>query len=933
MKEIKKIWADFINSNNQFLRLCIGAFIGIFFGLIVFTLLIYFQPIENKAVDLTSGLVYMVDDNISNRLFALNVFLCFSFLSFIAFSLWPFSLTISNLLSNIKFPYYLFRRIIQFFAKNINVFLNILPAKNLNLERRVWLKYFFLALFFSYCIPPALSYLAILNPFFEITSRAIFIEQIALSIFVIFLWLFYPKQALKKFNFFAQFFVLPFFLIIFPAKIFTPQGLYFVNSIKLNIVFALLILCSIFDIIRRAKFNIGKKYFSPFALFAILLALVWHAGPIFAPMDNTYEFGSRLPAVWMSNLGLMRLFEDSYITYGLWDYLSINIGPFLFDKFDLTFASLGGAYVSMISSAIIFILARRLIPTCAAFIITLFVIPNGNLAMPIIFMLILLQKELLARPKLWIFVWGVLCALYPFARIPQGALAAAASFPAAAYQVFMVYKNNKKDFYQVIIFGAVLAFLVMVFPFGGYFKGIVRIVLETGTVNGVFAGTPFRQVFKMSFSQILHIIIFFIMPILAFICGYFIYKKNEFPKRSNFIFCFISTFSFFYCLFAISYSFSRIWDLSYARYTQSISIVSFVIFISLWAFFNDRKIKVLGSIFLMLLLCFSSLSIPTLKFSSGKYAVAGDIKNGKDFGVAMVGEGIFEASYAQEYQLVKKYLDEILSPDETFLNLTMDGNFYFVLDRKLWLEYPNWYVYPGNVPQRRAVDELEKRNIKVSLFDKRDVDDSLNINTRAYHLYRYALLNGLPFSISGNKTIVMPKEYFEKIGERAPNDFETFKIWDRHFARANNTNKNYDAETELFFANLPIVWGRSFKKFEPNLIEIKAIENFKPTDLTSDFVYNFGEDLDGRSVGLLYIDISNISAKDTAYLKISWINNDLPNEINEIVFIAHKGINLVPIDAAPRWLLAKRIGSIKIESDDKTLFSIKNIKLFDRTKI
>jgi hypothetical protein len=82
------------------------------------------------------------------------------------------------------------------------------------------------------------------------------------------------------------------------------------------------------------------------------------------------------------------------------------------------------------------------------------------------------------------------------------------------------------------------------------------------------------------------------------------------------------------------------------------------------------------------------------------------------------------------------------------------------------------------------------------------------------------------------------------------------------------------------------------------------------------------------------LDIDDIAEGKTIYLTIRWVNEELPSsEINEVRFIAHKGINLVPVEASPRWLLAEKIVSLTISNDKKERFSIKDAKIFDRTKI
>jgi hypothetical protein len=66
-------------------------------------------------------------------------------------------------------------------------------------------------------------------------------------------------------------------------------------------------------------------------------------------------------------------------------------------------------------------------------------------------------------------------------------------------------------------------------------------------------------------------------------------------------------------------------------------------------------------------------------------------------------------------------------------------------------------------------------------------------------------------------------------------------------------------------------------------------------------------------------------------ITVNWINGELPDEINKIQFTAKAGINLVPLDSSPRWLLAEKISVLSIEAFND--FDIKEIKLLNRENL
>jgi hypothetical protein len=350
---------------------------------------------------------------------------------------------------------------------------------------------------------------------------------------------------------------------------------------------------------------------------------------------------------------------------------------------------------------------------------------------------------------------------------------------------------------------------------------------------------------------------------------------------------------------------------------KKVALISFVLFLSIWFYATGNN--------------------PVWALYKGMPAIrkVADTKNsirivdGADFGVPKICKGLLDIAIVEDQALVKTALDKVLDEDETFLDMTLNGLHYFVSDRKLWLEYPNYYVYPGTKPQKRAIEVLKERNIRVSLLGDNNLDH-ININTRAYPLYRYALLNGLPWEISAHQTILMPAEYFQKIGQNPPNKLQTLQILDKHFARP-LVESYHGGGKELFFGYIPSIWGRGFKGFLKDFIEIASfdIANSPKTSLTIELPVP----IEGTEASFLYIDIAEIEEKDglkDSFMRVGWVNDELPDEINELGFMAIKGINLVPMDAAPRWLLADEISLIRITMDDGRQFRVRKIKIFGR---
>jgi hypothetical protein len=245
----------------------------------------------------------------------------------------------------------------------------------------------------------------------------------------------------------------------------------------------------------------------------------------------------------------------------------------------------------------------------------------------------------------------------------------------------------------------------------------------------------------------------------------------------------------------------------------------------------------------------------------------------------------------------------------------MEGLHYFTSERKLWTEYPVYYVYPGDKPQKRALEVLDRQRISVFLLDASVIFDKSPVNLRGYHLYRYALLGGgRPWEISPRKTILMPEDYFRRIGLAPPSLLESLPLLDKQFPN-------------LDFERIPSVWGRGFAKWRDILPEVMNWDDqLAGTDTRHSFVHPQG--LRGRDGGLLLLDIE-LAPSASIPVEIAWSNGDWPDETNTIKFTARPGVHLVPLDAAPRWLLADTITGLTITTRDMP-FAIRAIRLLQR---
>jgi len=273
------------------------------------------------------------------------------------------------------------------------------------------------------------------------------------------------------------------------------------------------------------------------------------------------------------------------------------------------------------------------------------------------------------------------------------------------------------------------------------------------------------------------------------------------------------------------------------------------------------------------------------------------------------------AELAAEFEL-KQVLDRVLAPGESFLNLSLYGGLYFVFDRKMPAEHNSYYTVTGDRTQFHMLEQLKKRGVKVTVFG-RDVYDYSYPMFRTYHLYRFALDNGLPYAVNDRYFVVMPPEDFAKLGVPPPDAAESAAVFERY----------YPPDRERFSANYFIysapVWGRGFDRFVRDFtdpLELGAGSREQEKSVT----FDFDRPVNGRRRGLLAIE-----AESPCWAGACW-DNDIPdNRRHCIYFRLEKGMNLVPLDSFPRWLLAANNRSLTIFSQDRPL-KLGRIMLYQR---
>jgi hypothetical protein len=630
---------------------------------------------------------------------------------------------------------------------------------------------------------------------------------------------------------------------------------------------------------------------------------------------NLFEFGARLPGFWTSFQGWESLFKDVYLTYGLWDYAQF-LFAWLFSGQHTAAVSTYGVHLFRAFILILeFFAAASLLPVGLAFFLILFALPEFR-NVSLIYLCILLMPRLIDRPAVWITIWIILSAFAPFASIPQGTICVVASLPAFLWQAAKLFRQDRKMFYKMAGFLSAAGFVMVVWPFSGYFWGLLRIFRETARINSPWGANSWK-IDSTPFFEVLLGNAVLIIPLVSLVVALIILRRGR-QQIKYFVAFTLCSFVMIYAFASISYGFSRIDSSPYVRQYQVLLNILFPLLAGVIAYVPSRTVLAgcLGALLCIGALRPASISSPGNFLHTARYLptlARGEIQDAGKFGLPNLGVGRFPTGELEEESALKQALDRALAPDETFLDLTMEGLHYFSSQRKLITEYPVYYVYPGDASQLRAVEELQRHNVGVSLLEP-DTYDASPSSLRAYYLYRYALLHGLPWEITPQETLLLPPEYFSKMGLSFPDPTQTLRMLDKQFPM-----------TDLFY--LPAVWGRNYQEFAVDSRPVRelTIVHDQLDNGGISIEYALQPRLRGVDAGLLALDIE-MPENLESNVELRWVDETLPAEVNRIQFIARNGTHIIPLDASPRWLLARSITSLTITpSSPSVLLDRKNM--------
>ncbi len=323
------------------------------------------------------------------------------------------------------------------------------------------------------------------------------------------------------------------------------------------------------------------------------------------------------------------------------------------------------------------------------------------------------------------------------------------------------------------------------------------------------------------------------------------------------------------------------------------------------------------------------------------------LMNGSQVGLPMMGDRvvIYSAKQLKRLRQIKRVLQAVLNPGETYLDLTNHGADYFYLGYPPPIQAGAVYNLPHRNQQRRAIANLDATPPPIALIAADNIlHDGGTLALRSHLLYRYVVAHYVPVQIEGLIYGVHPDRLERLQSLLAPLSINEVRV------PSVELNLLDQAFLTQNLQRIPRSWGQSFDSLKSELQSVQEISDqavpvlhsvektgttYRVTGLAPYIEFDVSSlKLNGQDAGILTFDFLSDGQSAAPILEFYWSSESGGNLSKEAVvrFSAKQGKVIVPLDAAPRWLLAKRIQTIRFEVTDLApTFSLSHIELFQRS--
>ena len=306
---------------------------------------------------------------------------------------------------------------------------------------------------------------------------------------------------------------------------------------------------------------------------------------------------------------------------------------------------------------------------------------------------------------------------------------------------------------------------------------------------------------------------------------------------------------------------------------------------------------------------------------------AGQVVDGASIGLPGLGQVDRPADgWVDQIAALRRDLDKVVRPGETFLDLTDEQALYYYMDLPCPVRYASYVAANGTV-QSAELKQLADHPVPAVLVGPSPMLDGVPESLRCYRLYRQYVTRYVPV-VSGRFTLLVDPARAAALPTTRPDAVPAVPPVTPTEARLRLLDEVFVPDQ---LRRLPIAWGRSWDALKPRFTVVAPAA--VPASVSS---LPLSVDVpvppavtDGSAADFVLLTMT-CEAADPAAAKfaarspahpgsaepdftLGWtVDGDTQWSPGEVRFKGGTGHLLVPLGAYPRWLLARRPGVLRV---------------------
>jgi hypothetical protein len=513
-----------------------------------------------------------------------------------------------------------------------------------------------------------------------------------------------------------------------------------------------------------------SELFDPLCMSALAVYLVYPAINPWLPIDD-FHFGESLYGwhQWLA-FGLLPAIDVKLI-HGFIDILPGLVGGWFYSGV-LATMSPGQSLLSALSVVLLVAAFSRIVGTGWALVLVIILSGQHRFTAntPIYFAVaVLMSSWLIARPALWLAVWGVSSLIIIFVLYSAVAFITA-SIPFVGYMMWITWRRRDGDRAGLLTLGLVAVGVLIVLavtPFGKMALAIASFISANAKLNALGYGIPLlweqssdlvaHNGSILSIPVFFHLVRFAWLPLAiggAFLLIAELGKRTPSPPKV-WAWLMVSGVT----LFFVPYALGRVDPGHLSRLGILTGITAVLAAIALAA--DTQRKSLLRPFLALVIVSIGSLPtvLPPAKETLANLQVASDVQADLEM-TDKLGWGpvaFADRKHLQRIVELRSIFDQVLEPKETFYEASNRTALYFYLNRPMPTAWASYYNEISTGDQARTVQDLKQKRPPLVMLGPGNYLDYGKPSLRMYWVYRYLMQAGyVPRRVAGYDFLVSP---------------------------------------------------------------------------------------------------------------------------------------------------------------------------------